>query len=208
MQATRQSLLERLRDPSDQGAWKEFYEMYWAVIVRYAQKQGLDETSAYDVLQETMVALVCRLPTFRYNPKIGLFRNYLLTIVTRLCRKARRRAARRSEVPIDDDSRDALPLLGSFSDETIPGPDEAAETQWRESLWEEALRRVCADPSLQGRTFAVFRAYLLDNLPADEVARKFGIEKNAVYQIKNRIMRRLKLEIERMTKDMEGDPDA
>jgi RNA polymerase sigma-70 factor (ECF subfamily) len=204
MQPTRQTLLERMRDPKAERAWEEFYQMYWVVIVRYAQKQGLDETSAHDVLQETMVALLRQMAEFRYDPGKGKFRNFLLTIVHRKTLSALRRAHRKVEVsldePISDD--DTFPVE-RVADEAAVMPFESVENQWLDSIREEALRRIQADPRVQGQTFDVFRAYVIEQQPVEAVAGKFGIKPNAVYQIKNRMIKRLKDEVAMMTANLE-----
>ena len=205
MQPTRQSLLERLRDPSAERAWEDFYEMYWGVIVRYSQKQGLDEASAYDVLQETMVVLMRKLPEFEYNPSKGKFRNFLLTVVHRKGLSAMRRKARRPEVSIDS-VRDAddSPMVERLEDDNVVLPHEIMESQWRESMQEEALRRVRDDPRVKERTFEVFRSYVIDGEPAPLVAQQFEIKENAVYQVKDRMIKRLEQEISKLVGEIEG----
>jgi len=42
-QATRRSLLTRLRDAGDQTGWQEFFETYWQLLYRVARKSGLTE---------------------------------------------------------------------------------------------------------------------------------------------------------------------
>lgn len=205
MQATRQSLLERLRDPLAERAWEDFYELYWGVIVRYSRKQGLSEAAAYDVLQETMIVLMRKLPEFEYTPSKGKFRNFLLTIVHRKGLSAIRRSTRRPEVSIDS-VRDAddLPMLERLEDEKAIMPHEAMETRWRESMQEEALRRVRDDPRVKDRTFDVFRAYVIDGEAAPLVAERFGLKENAVYQVKDRMIKRLEQEIRTLVEEVEG----
>ena len=43
---TRQSLIARLGSTSQNADWEQFYNQYWAVILCFAQKQGLDERCA------------------------------------------------------------------------------------------------------------------------------------------------------------------
>ena len=62
-------------------------------------------------------------------------------------------------------------------------------------MLEEALSRVSRDVRVQGRTFDVFRSYVLKGEDADEVAGRYGLKKNAVYQIKDRLTRRLQDEV-------------
>jgi len=101
MDTTRVTLLHKVGS-SDELAWEQFYAIYWAPIIGYARKLGLQEAEAHDVLQETMVALMKILPDFEYDRKRGKFRNFLLTIVHRKCLGVHRKAKRKAEVAIDE----------------------------------------------------------------------------------------------------------
>ena len=48
----------------------------------------------------------------------------------------------------------------------------------------------------------VFREYVVEGGSAPDVAKKFGMDKNAVYQIKARILDRLKSDIRRMAAEL------
>lgn len=196
---TQKSLLARLVTAPSEADWEYFYVKYAAVILSFAQKQGLDEHGARDALQETMIVLVRKLPTFTYDPAHGRFRNWLLTIVAHKVREARRRARRERLVSLD-----AAPEEGGSLHERLPAEaaqaDEAVEAAWRQGLLEEALRRVLGDPHTKAETVAVFRACALEGRPVPEVAAAFGLKENAVYQIKNRMMTRLR----ELLADLEG----
>lgn len=189
--ATRLSLLERLKHGGANADWEHFYKKYSGVILSFARKRGLDEHGACDVLQETMMVVMRRIPTFEYDAAQGLFRNWLLTIVAHKVRESRRRSHVDRLL-----SMDALPAEGSESlHERLaseePGASENLEDAWRQSLIDEALQRVLTDPRTKPETVAVFRACALEGRPVADVAAEFGLKENAVYQIKNRLMTRL-----------------
>src|SRR5262245_2326125 len=54
---TRESLLSRLRDVSEEGSWREFFELYWKLIYNTARRASLSNTEAEEVVQETMISL-------------------------------------------------------------------------------------------------------------------------------------------------------
>jgi RNA polymerase sigma-70 factor (ECF subfamily) len=188
---TQKSLLDRLAIAPREADWERFYEKYAAVILSFAQKQGLDEHGARDALQETMIVLVRKLPTFTYDPAQGRFRNWLLTIVANKVREARRRAHAERLVSLEAAPEDGEPLHQRLPSEAAQA-DETVEAAWRQSLLEEALRRVLEDPHTKAETVAVFRACALEGRPVADVAAAFGLKENAVYQIKNRLMNRLR----------------
>ena len=205
MQVTRQSLLERLKQDEQHVAWEEFYAMYWAVVIRYAQKLGLDETSAHDVLQETMLVLIRKLPGFTYDPAKGKFRNFLLTIVHRKTLASIHRVQSKQEQSMDTPLTDEGVTLTDFlADKSNVLPHEQMEQNWQDSIREEALRKIQQDPTVEERTFDIFIAYVVEGQPAQEISKRYDINNNAVYQIKNRIIKRLKIEVEKMVSELEG----
>lgn len=191
---TSESLLDRLKVGEAQEAWREFYQLYWGAILRYARKLGLKEHEAEEVLQETMVVLMRILPGFAYDRGRGKFRNFLLTIVHRKSLALMRRAARRTEVKWHDgaETHSVDPFENGAATQT------EALTRWRETLMEEAVRRVRENVRINAATFAVFEAYVLRRRPAEDVAREFGLKENAVYQIRNRLLRQVQAEVERL----------
>lgn len=193
---TRESLLDRLKIDGAHDAWKEFYHLYWGAILRYGRKLGLTQHQSEEVLQETMVTLMRILPDFVYDRNRGKFRNFLLTIVHRRALAMLRRNSRRSEVPWDagrDEDSDAFENSGSVANEAL--------ACWRDTLLEEAIRRVRSDPRMGEYTFQVFEAYVVKRQPVESVAAAFGMNINAVYQIRNRILRRVQVEVAKLMKN-------
>lgn len=173
---------------SERYAWEDFYGIYWGPILGYARKLGLNDADANDVLQETMVALMEILPRFQYDRAKGKFRNFLLTIVHRKCLAAFRRKERRQEIVLEEMNEPSVEAA-----QPGEGPDESV---WREAMMYEALRRLEADPRIRRETLEAFRAYVVEGKPAAEVATAFGIKENALYQIRSRILARLREEVE------------
>lgn len=189
METTRVSLIERAKNLSNDRAWEEFYAAYWGVILRYATKLGLGDAEAKDVLQETMIALMRALPEFHYDRSKGRFRNFLLTITHRRALAVLRRGRRLAQVSLDE----ADPATGSPRVEALAA--EPDDSRWQESIYEEALGKIRGDPSIQPATLAIFEDYVIQGLAADDVAERHGTTRNAVYQIRNRLMKRLGEEV-------------
>ncbi len=192
---TQESLIERLSTQSLDCDWERFYRQYWAVILNFAQRQGLDQATASDVLQETMILLMRKLPDFKYERARGRFRNWLLTLVAGKVRDARKREAARRTLSISE----CGPGDGQSLEMTLAAPDRDAAAEldrvWMQVVAEEALRRIQCEPNIKPETLAVFTAYAVEGRPAEEVAARFGIKENAVYQIRSRITERLRQEV-------------
>lgn len=200
---TSESLLDRLKADNAHDGWREFYRRYWGAILRYANKLGLNAHQAEEVLQDTMVALMRILPEFVYNRNKGRFRNFLLTIVHRKSMAVLRRARRDQELHVEWEEPKVPDTVNPF------GPNQNGEADalnaWREVLLAEALIELRDDPTLGDQTFAVFEAYVIGKKTAAEVAATFGLKENGVYQIKNRLMRRLETRIGRLMRDSGSD---
>ncbi len=208
------SLLDRLKAENAHTAWRDFYDAYSMPILRYGRKLGLSERHAADVLQESMVVLMSLLPQFCYDPTRGRFRNFLLTIVHRkslnLMRRVQTREAR--HVSLNALAGEGTELADSAHVRCLPLSAEAQAAtvvdlqRWRESLVEDAIGQLRDDPSIEERTWQVFEAYALKHEPVDVVAQRHGLKENAVYQIKNRLIRRIRTHVDRLMRDSGSDP--
>ena len=88
---------------------------------------------------------------------------------------------------------DAPYQAGDSGRAVAPRPPQAAdEHSWREALLEVALQQLLNDESIQSRTRQVFLRVAVNGDSPNDVADAFGIERNAVDQIKNRMMSRLR----------------
>src|SRR3954470_14755844 len=80
---TRRTLLSRLRDLDDQESWRTFFDLYWRLLYNVARKSGLDDLSAQEIVQDTVIGVARQMPEFRYEPARGTFRQWLLRITRR-----------------------------------------------------------------------------------------------------------------------------
>src|SRR5271156_487140 len=78
--ATRASLLVRLRDGGDAGAWQEFVRLYAPVIYGFARKRGLQDADAADLMQEVLRSVSMAAERLEYDPARGTFRGWLFTV--------------------------------------------------------------------------------------------------------------------------------
>jgi RNA polymerase sigma factor (sigma-70 family) len=199
---TRLSLIDALKHGGAE-AWERFYNMYSRVLLSFARRQGCDEHAALDVVQETLMVVLRKLPDFEYDADRGRFRNWLISIVSNKVCESRRRARLDRLVSLD------APLENgqSFADMLAADqPDVAGkiEQDWRQALLEEALRQVLEDPRTNADTVAIFRAVAMEGRTLSDVAKQFRMKENAIYQIKHRIMTRLQGVIARLEN---GDDD-
>ena len=183
MEPTSASLLERLRQPGDQAAWARFVELYTPLLFHWAQRLGLQQSDAADLVQEVLTTLVATLPRFLYRPS-QRFRGWLWTMTVNKWRESRRRAASRpQEVALADRDLPQVP----------DGVEALAEAEYRNYLVGRALQLMQQD--FQTSTWKAFQAYVVQERPAEEVAAELGTSVNAVHLAKSRVLCCLRQEL-------------
>jgi len=193
--STRTTLLERLRDWKDDSSWREFFDIYSRLIRGVAIKKGLTGVEAEDVVQETMLAAAKYIPNFKYDRKLGSFKQWLLNMSRwRICDQFRRRTNWVFQLPNDVA---ADPKLGSMLiDENNVSFDELWEAEWQKSLLDNAIKNI--KTSLDPKKYQIFDFLINKEWPPEKVAKSFGISINQVYLTKHRISVLIKQEVERL----------
>ena len=181
---TSTTLLRDLAQDTPHARWDEFVQRYRPMMEAFMQER-FPSVEADDAIQETLIALRQALPAYRYTPdENGHFRNYLTGILRHKAMRTMERERRRAEA-MSDAARAAKhePPSASTADE---------DADWRRSLMEIALRQLLADDSVHERTREVFRRVAVNGEKPEEVGLSLGISRNAVDQMKSRMMARLK----------------
>ncbi len=196
---TRQSLLLRLRDWEDQESWRDFFNTYWKLIYGFALKSGLNDASAQDVVQQTMVSLATSLKDRRYDPRNGSFKSWLLTITRRrIIDQLRRAQVRPSLDGIGDDQ--ATPLIERVPDPSSLALSQVWDEEWEKNLMDAALSNV--KRQVKPLQYQLFDCLVFKNWPVSDVARKLSVSSHQVYFAKAKITRLVQKEIARLRKEL------
>jgi RNA polymerase sigma-70 factor (ECF subfamily) len=192
---TRKSLLLRLKDGKDEDSWREFYNIYGRMIFGYSLRYGLSHSEAEDVVQDVCVKLFRQILSFDYSPEQGRFRGWLKTVthnaVIDFIRRKQRRAGHYEEYRLE---AEADRQMEDNHD------DSHWSAEWEKAMFDAALKRVYERIGEDCRR--TFHLYAIENIPALEVGERLGIEANAVYACKHRILRMLREEVERLKDEM------
>jgi RNA polymerase sigma-70 factor (ECF subfamily) len=181
MHTTPPSLLEQLRRPGDQAAWRRFVDLYTPLLFYWARRIGLREPDAADLVQEVFALLLRKLPEFTYDRNQG-FRGWLRTVLLNKWRELRRRRP-----------------PPAIADGTLPeGTEEdavaaLAEEEFQQHLTVRALELMRAE--FQPATWKACWEHAVAGRPAAEVAAELGLSVNAVYLATSRVLRRLRQEL-------------
>lgn len=182
---TRVSLIERVRDHSDQTAWSEFFAIYNPLLTAYVRKQGASEHDAADIVQDVFARLVTVLSSFELDAERGRFRTWLWYVTQNaLTDWARRRATR---------DRAEQGWIEKLETATERGSSDEWNQLYRQCLLDVAIKRV--QSSTQPTTWACFEAKVLNDRPADEIADELGISANSVHVNASRVLAKVRDEL-------------
>lgn len=179
MHTTRASLLVRIKDPADGGAWRDFDAIYRPMLFRFATLRGLDHAAAEDVVQHCMVAIHEHIRGFEYDPTKGRFKAWLRTMVNNRVRNLHRdRHEKNAETA--DFKRDQARELS---------PDEAFDKVWLEEHLRHCLDEIRAEEG--DAAYLAFKAYAIDERAVQDVCDEFKINSGQLYKLKWRLTNRL-----------------
>ncbi|HEV3142461.1 MAG TPA: sigma-70 family RNA polymerase sigma factor [Gemmataceae bacterium] len=190
---TRPSLLVRLRDPQDSEAWREFVDLYAPLVYGWARHKGLQDADAADITQEVFRSMAGIAPKLEYDPNRGAFRGWLFTLTRNKIRDflVSRQARERG-------SGDTAML--QFLEEQ---PQEAEEVEWdleyQQRVFAWAAERVRGQ--FEERTWQSFWLATVEGKSGEEVAGALGMSVGAVYVAKNRVLARLREEVQELLEE-------
>ena len=175
-----------LRDVADSShaRWAVFHARYQPLMAAYLRER-FPSLEADEVIQETMVALVAVLSKYVYKPEEnGRFHNYLTGVLRNKALKAL--AARQREASLRDGFRAKMSTEGTRSQ------DETLEREWRESVYDIALKQLLADETIHERTKQVFLRLVVDGEKPEQVAEAYDLPYNTVVKMKARLVKQLR----------------
>ena len=191
--ATSITLLKSLASGTDNARWAEFFRIYEQPMRSFLQSR-FPSVDADDAIQETMVALMRRMPNYHYTPDSnGHFHNYLTGILKHKAEDALRREAR------ENGKRDRLAEREETSDARSRADMRGEPEDWKLAAMNAALEQLLSDESVNARAREVFRHVALMHEQPAEVAAAFGISRTNVDQIKRRMVQRLSTLVSSMT---------
>jgi RNA polymerase sigma factor (sigma-70 family) len=167
----------------DEANWARFADLYVPAIREFARRRG-DGRDVDDVVQEVLVGLVRVLREGRFAVREGKgnFRAYLAKMIRSQLYMAYRREKARGlglNVPLED------------AEPSVPAESVTAaiDAEWAAARHRAAVEHVLTRTLVSDLNKRLYRAYVLDERPIDEVAHEFGVTRNQVSQAKMRIGR-------------------
>jgi RNA polymerase sigma factor (sigma-70 family) len=194
---TRRSLLTRLKRWDDQESWRDFFDTYWRLVYSFARQSGLSDSEAQDVVQDTVVSVARKMPSFKYDPVRGSFKAWLMQLSRRRIVDQFRKRPRESEFPGSVPGEET----GTGAAERLPDPAGVAlekvwEGEWQKHLLDTALHRV--KQRVAPGQYQLFELNVLKEWPVERVAATLNVSANQVYLAKGRVGKILQAELQRI----------
>jgi RNA polymerase sigma-70 factor (ECF subfamily) len=185
MHTTPVSLLDRLRQGTEDLSWQEFVDLYEPWLRGQLRGHGLQTADTDDVVQEILVVLMKEVSNFRHNGRKGAFRAWLRGVTVNRLRELGRQ---RKYTPLAGGSELALRL------EQLADDHSQLSQKWDrehdQHVVTQLLKRIAGD--FEAITWQAFRAFVLEGRTAAEVAAALGITQGAVWTAKSHVLKRLR----------------
>ena len=182
---TRNSLLIRIRDASDDTAWNEFASIYRPVIYRIARIRGLQDADANDLVQHVLLSVSKAIDRFDATRKDAKFRTWLVKITRNAIVDRLRRAT-------PDNAIGGTSVMTALANSPTPSEDELLR-EYQRAVFRKAALAVRSE--FNESTWLAFWATSVDGQSCEQVARALGKSVGSVYTSRSRVMHRLKQKV-------------
>ena len=164
----------------NEASWVRFFNLYTPAIRRFVEWND-HVHDPDDVVQEVYLKLVEVIRAGKYDSGKARFRTFLALLIRRqlitLFRldQARHLADRCS---IDDLTEEP----------TVPAEQLAqVDLSWAKAKHDAAVEHVLTKVAMKQQSRDIYRAYVLENRPIDEVSATFNVSPDIIYKVKNRV---------------------
>jgi len=175
---TRASLLASMQAGPGAASWREFFDRYSPAVYRIARLRGLAAHDAEDIVQQTMLLIARHIERFDYDRDRGRFRQWVRSIAESKITDYLRRPRGESELANIEVSTEVVDMEAAWAE------------QWKlqDLLW--CLEEVAVD--FAPRRVEAFRLYVMEGLPAAEVAQRTQLTVGHVYVTRTQIINRVR----------------
>ncbi len=179
--------MSRLKESDAQESWRQFFNAYWRLIYTTALNAGLTDWEAQEVVQETLLTVAKKIKSFRYDPVVGSFKGWLLTIVRwRIADQFRKR--QQHIQPLH--ARRGTETRSTATIERVADPGAID----LDAVWEEEWQRT---------HYQMFDLHAVKHWPVQKVAQTLGVRVGQVRLAKHRITALMRREVARLEKEEE-----
>jgi len=194
--ATRQTLIQRVRDQYDEHSWKEFLEVYNGFIYSIIRKMNINADDTKDIQQKVIIKLWDALPEL--DPKqIVRFRSYLSVVTKNNVIDFMRKRSRQMKYEDQAAEDSALSYWSSIS---LPEIEAIAEKEWQLLVTNKAYENIKLRYPLES---VEILDHALKGETVEGTVEKMGLPLKHVYNMRSRMKKRFAKEIKLLRKELE-----
>ena len=177
----------------NEAAWVRFFDLYTPAIRRFVEWND-HVHDPDDVVQEVYLKLVEIIRAGKYNPDKARFRTFLALLIRRQLITLYRRDRSRGGAgnisldalqETDEDGRARTPAAPELSVQAVQG--EKIDLDWAKAKHEAAVEHVLTKVAMKAQSRDIYRAYVIEERPVEDVAATFGVTPDIIYKVKNRV---------------------
>ncbi len=193
-ETTRSSVLRAVADTGNEAAWQRLFDLYAGFVYSIARSRGLNAEDADDIVQVVFADLARNLPTFEYDRAKGRFRSYLTGLVGWRVKDRFKAGKREADLKAGfwEDMKSAVTDV----------EDDFSQREWQAAAMEEALRRMKLD--VKPEHYAAFVASAVEGQDTEVVTKLYGISRDNLYQIRNRLTAKLRETVTKVLAEMDA----
>lgn len=164
----------------NEAAWVRFFNLYTPAIRRFVELND-HVHDPDDVVQEVYLKLVEIIRSGKYDSDKARFRTFLALLIRReLITLYRQDQARHAADRCSIDDLTEEPAIAAEQQERI-------DLSWAKAKHEAAVEHVLTKVAMKQQSRDIYRAYVLENRPIDDVSAAFGVSPDIIYKVKNRV---------------------
>ena len=191
MNSTRHTLIQKIKDQSDEQAWKTFTQAYEGYIEAVLRKVGIPTADTIDLRQDIILKLWKQLPDFDFEAKRGKFRTWLYRMI---------RNTAYTHLASRNQEKKRVEKYFQEKPEGRTAFDKLLREQWKSHLCQKALNNIKNNFSAQ--SVEIFEKSLKGQA-VEDIAQHYNLKENTIYRIKNRVKERLIVEVQRLRDELE-----
>ena len=192
-ETTNYSLIRRALDLSDEQAWSDLHEKYQKFVFHVLRQTNLSGVDIDDAAQDVMVKLMGNLS--KYDQERGKFRSWFAQLIRHIAIETFRKSNASMQRDGSYISNQSIQLEGEEIE-----IDQMIESEWQQYVTRLALEKVSSH----------FKPYYIEmfiesvnGTSAQVLADRLGLEVHTIYKYRDRIKRKLRLEISQVIQDLE-----
>lgn len=194
---TRETLLLKIKEWSDEEAWRQFVQLYTPLVFGYCKKRGLSEYDAADVSQEVMRGISEAIRKFEYDSEKGTFRSWLFTVTRSKLHKFLRKETKQPK------GTGRTTVIKMMNEQPDPNEEQDWDLDYKRQMFDWAAGKV--RERFSDQAWAAFWSTAVEEKDPESIASQLGITRGAVYAAKARVISALREQVQSVAGEWDLD---